>query len=259
MTGTGPSWLAGTFAVIMLATSAYCVSRLVAARRLRRHTERDIDVVHVLMGVAMAGMLVPRLNPFWDGGWVAIFAGWTAWFGWQAIRASRRTAAGHSSAYHLPHLLACGAMLYMLLAVTSARAAGPANGASMAGAPGAAARFPTLALVLALAILGNVVWTTDRLTSLAPVAAAYPRAARLGRQSGSEAAQAGSEAAQAGVQTAQAGARTARCLRQGFRSAAGPDAANLRRDCGPPISPRLAASCEIAIGVTMGYMLILML
>jgi hypothetical protein len=32
-----------------------------------------------------------------------------------------------------------------------------------------------------------------------------------------------------------------------------------RPHAGPPLSPRLAACCEIAMGLTMGYMLITML
>lgn len=231
----GPSWLSGTFAVLMLVMSAYCVSRLVAACRWHRHTEPDVDAVHVLMGAAMAGMLVPRLNPLWDGGWAVVFAIWTGWFGGQMIRASRHQRGnGPGPAHHLPHLLASGAMLYMLLAVTSARAAGAAHGEAMTGPPGGAARLPTLALVLALAILGHVIWTTDRMTSLALVAEAGPLAPLL---------------AQAGA------AEGAMDLAPGSGA---PVTGSVRRTGKPPISPRLAACCEIAMGVTMGYMLVLM-
>jgi hypothetical protein len=257
MTVTGPSWLAGTFAVIMLVMSAYCVSRLLAARWWHRHTERDVDAVHVLMGVAMAGMLVPRLNPFWDGGWEAVFAIWTAWFAGQMIRAGRRHRSGHGQrpAHHLPHLLSSGAMLYMLLAVTSGAAAGAAQLRPMAGTAGAASRLPALALVLALAILGHVIWTTDRLTSLAPVAGTGPRAlpraqAALAYPASVTAAGAGAGAG-AGADVTPAGADVCATGADATISAA-------PRGAKPPISPRLAACCEIAMGVTMGYMLILM-
>jgi hypothetical protein len=234
MTVTGPSWLAGTFAVIMLVMSAYCVSRLLAARWWHRHTERDVDAVHVLMGVAMAGMLVPRLNPFWDGGWEAVFAIWTAWFAGQMVRAGRhRSGHGHRPAHHLPHLLSSGAMLYMLLAVTSGVAAGAAQVRPMAGTTGGANRLPALALVLALAVLGHVIWTTDRMTSLAPVAGTGQRAVPR-----AQAAPAWSPGVTA--------------------SGADPAISAAPRGARPPISPRLAACCEIAMGVTMGYMLILM-
>ena len=82
----GPSWLAGPLAVVMIGTAVYCVSRLAVAWRWRRPAEYDVDGAHAFMGVAMAGMLVPRLNPFGAGGWEVVFGVAAAWFGGQAIR-----------------------------------------------------------------------------------------------------------------------------------------------------------------------------
>jgi hypothetical protein len=195
----GPAWLVDTLTVAMIATAVYCVSRIVAARRWRRPTEYDVDGVHVLMGVAMAGMLVPRLSLAGSSGWAVVFGGAAAWFGWRTVRGYRR---GQRPAHYLPHLLASGAMLYMVLELPAAGAARP--GVSMGAGPG----FPALALVLALALIGYAIWTTDRLTSLAPVAVA---------------------GTQVGTVT------------------------------GPPVSQRLAACCDIVMGLTMGYMLIVML
>lgn len=195
---TGPAWLADMLAVIMIATAVYCVSRIVAARRWRRPTEYDVDGVHVLMGVAMAGMLVPRLSLAGGSGWAVVFGGAAAWFGWRTIRGYRR---GQRSAHHLPHLLASAAMLYMVLVLPAAAVAGP--GMPMGAGPG----FPALALVLALGLIGYVMWTTDRVTSLAPVTAT---------------------------------------------------GAQVRTVAGPPMSQRLAACCDIVMGLTMGYLLILM-
>jgi len=72
--------LAHALAALMIAVSLYCAGRLAVARARRRITERDADLAHVAMGVAMAGMLVPRLNPLWDGAWEPIFAVSAAWF-----------------------------------------------------------------------------------------------------------------------------------------------------------------------------------
>lgn len=173
----GPSWLAYTFASVMIITAAYCVSRLLISRQQHRPTDHQVDAVHVLMGVAMAGMLVPRLRVFWAGGWEIVFGAAAAWFAWQAIRGPRsQDAAGRGQRHHLQHALACAAMLYMFLAASSSRAV--AAGSAMSGMAGGGAHFPTLALVLAFALLGYVVWTTDRLPSLAPVAAFAPPACR---------------------------------------------------------------------------------
>ena len=62
-----------------------------------------------------------------------------------------------------------------LAAATVAKAA--AGGSAMSGMAGGAAHFRTLALVLAFALFGYVVWTADRLSSLAPVAALAARSA----------------------------------------------------------------------------------
>ena len=212
----GPSWVAGPLALVMIGTAAYCVSRLAAAWRWRRPAEYDVDGVHAFMGVAMAGMLVPRLNPLGAGGWEVIFGVAAAWFGGQAIREYLRQRSGRHRAGHrvqhphyLHHLLASGAMLYMLGYAAGAPGV-PMAGPAMAGMPGAAAGLPSLTLGLALALFAGVIWAVDRL-----LARPAPAAGRV----------AGNPAAQAGT----------------------------------TMSPRLAACCEIVMGLTMGYMLITML
>jgi hypothetical protein len=253
----GPAWLTGTLAAVMIATAVYCVSRLVSARRWRRPTEYDVDGVHVVMGVAMAGMLVPRLNVFWDSGWEVIFGAAMVWFGGRAIRgyrhrrlARRPVARPHRAAHDLQHLLASGAMLYML-AAASARTAGSGAGMSMAGPTGS--RFPTLALVLALGLFGYVIWTTDKLASLAPVAAL--RAATAPAATALAAAAPPPAIAADGTAVPAAG----RSPGPPDSPAAAATSAAGRGRVMPPLSPRLAACCEIVMGVTMGYALITML
>ena len=84
----GPTWLAGTFAAVMIATAAYSASRLAVSRRRGQATEFDADTLHTVMGAAMAGMLVPRLNVLPNGVLVAVFSIGAAWFGWHALRAA---------------------------------------------------------------------------------------------------------------------------------------------------------------------------
>ena len=88
----------------------------------------------------------------------------------------------------------------------------------MGGQSAGTIRFPLLAFSFAFALLGYVVWVTDRLPALAPVSA--PRQASGGTV--------------------------------GWLGAASPQRA-------APLSPRLAACCEIVMGITMGYMLIVLL
>ena len=70
----------------MILTAAYSASRLAVSRLRGRATEFDADALHAVMGAAMAGMLVPRLNVLPDSAWVAVFGIGAAWFGWHAVR-----------------------------------------------------------------------------------------------------------------------------------------------------------------------------
>jgi Domain of unknown function (DUF5134) len=237
---SGLWWLADSFAALMLATSAYCLTRLAVSWRHRRPTDHQVDAVHVLMGVAMAGMLVPSLRFFWAGGWEIVFGAGAILFGWRMMSDAR---AKRSSGHHLQHVLACVAMVYMLAAATSAVKA--ASSGSMGGMGSGPAHFDTLALVLALALFGYVVWTADRFSSLAPVAALranYAPAVAL---------------APAAVAATQLPATAASAAGSGDLPPASQSQDEPRTRV--PLSPRLAACCEIAMGVTMGYMLILML
>ncbi|HUC27571.1 MAG TPA: DUF5134 domain-containing protein [Streptosporangiaceae bacterium] len=231
----GQSWIADILAGVMLATAAYCLARLVISWRRGRPTERPVDGVHVVMGVAMAGMLVPGLRFFWVGGWEIIFGAGTLGFAWLAVRELRAPKSGcdRPRHHHLQHVLACAAMVYMLAAVTTTAAYAGSSSSGMS-AMGSEAHFPTLALVLALGLIGYVVWTADRLTSFPLVAALATAGAPVGD-----------------LVTAGGGRETVPA------STAAADVAEARRP--GPLSPRLAACCEIAMGVTMGYMLILML
>jgi len=197
---TPSPWIAYSFAALMIVTAGYCVSRLAASWRRHRPTDQLADAMHVLMGLAMAGMLVPLLRVYWTEGWEGLFVVAGASFGWLAVREWRsRPRVAVTAPHHLHHLLACGAMVFMLAGGGTGDAS--ARGTTMTSSP---SELHTLSLVLALGLLACVVWTADRLSSLAPVSA-------LG--------------------------------------------ASGRR---APMSLRLEACCEIAMGVTMAYMLIAM-
>jgi len=218
--------------VVMIATAVYCAARIAAARWWRRPTGSDVDAVHVLMGTAMAGMLVPGLRFGPAAGWEVVFGAAAGWFGWQAAASRRsRSPAGHRPAQHVQHLLVCLAMLYMLLAVGSG--------------PGATTHLPTLALLLALALIGSVIHTADRLTVLPLVAGGA--AARPARPA---------PAVMAATVTAPPGPARPGPPAGGGAGATGPAVAPART---PALSPRLAACCDIAMGVTMGYLLVLMI
>jgi Domain of unknown function (DUF5134) len=224
----GPSWLTGTFAAIMIVTAAYSAGRLAISRLRGQATELDADAVHAVMGVAMAGMLMPQLAVLPGRAWAAVFGAAAAWFGWHAIRAKGAVAPGSSRCrYPVPHLIECAAMLYMLLPVHLQPPARGETGMAMAGmspAAGPAGSFPVLAVVLALFMLGCIVWTTDRLAALARTGTIAP-----GRNPHPQPA--------AAVGAAASEERAAR----------------------PMLAPKLATVGKLVMSITMGYMLILML
>ncbi len=248
----GPSWLAGILAAIMIATAAYCAGRAAVARAHRRTAERDVDLVHTAMGVAMAGMLVSWLNPLPDRVWAVMFGAATGWFGWRAWagRRPRATAPGHGRPPHrhaVPHLVMCGAMVYMLLAPHTPTP-GPGTGMAMGG-PAATGRFPLLTLILAVFMVGYVMWQADQLPAPARAASAGTGDA-LALPSGT------TPAADPATMPA-TGPVVAAGDEPGLGHAAPRDLAT--RPGPRALSPRLAACCQIAMGVTMGYMLVLML
>jgi Domain of unknown function (DUF5134) len=213
---SAPAWLAGSFAVLMVVIAVCCAARLVICWLRGRNTELDADALHVLMGLAMAGMLEPRLTPVPVIAWRAVFATAAAWFAWQAARRGRR-AGGGRCAHPAAHAVECAAMVYMLLPVGSwPSGRGPAM--AMPGmSQGATAGNPALTLVLALFMLGYVLWAVDRLASpsrntAAATAYAEPATTAFAQPAGS-----------------------------------------------PALAPRLAAGYKIAMAITMGYMLIMML
>ena len=232
---SGPAWFAGSFAVLMIVIAVYCAGRLAISRRRGRNTELDTDALHVLMGVAMAGMFEPRLTPVPVVAWRAVFAAAAAWFAWQAIRARVRSGPV-SCAHRAAHAVECAAMVYMLLPVDS-WPSGHGAGMAMPGmSQGATAGNPALTLVLALFMLGYVLWAIDRLAWLSrTMAAATAQGALTSRSS------------PATVTIPAAG----RAL-----FPAGPGATAFPR---PALAPRLAACYKIAMAITMGYMLITML
>lgn len=129
--------------------------------------DADIDVAHVLMGVAMAGMLASGLRTLPDGVWAAVFALVTAWFGGRVASETRGSSglAARLAGHHVPHLIHGAVMIYMFTAAgTAACRAG--SDAGMAGTGGGTGRLsvPALGLAFVLIMAAWAVWDLDRIT-----------------------------------------------------------------------------------------------
>jgi hypothetical protein len=227
----------------MIAVSIYCSVRLITSRALRRRINVDVNVAHVTMGVAMAGMLVPALTTLPTGVWEAVFVGLAGWFSWQSVRFLARHLGQsgehdlHHVSHYLTHLVMSCAMLYMYLAAPTGGATS-AGGMSMGGATGATANFVGLPLFFLVVLCVSAVWHIDSLSlpfSNEPTLVSAIGANELTR---------GGERSIPQGQT---------MLAQRLSPSVGPDLSDR-----PFLAPRLEMACHIAMCVTMGYMLILM-
>lgn len=117
---TDPHFIPYTAAALMIGISLYCVGRVLLARRSTCRSHVDVNVSHALMGVGMAGMLVPSLNAFPIDAGLAIFSALAAWFLAGSIRFVARNGIkgtyvdkDHGVTHPLIHAVMAGAMIYM--------------------------------------------------------------------------------------------------------------------------------------------------
>jgi hypothetical protein len=161
MTGGSP-WLAGALAGLMILVAVVAAGRLAWWLRTRRsEADADADALHVLTGIAMAGMFEPAIGLLPAVAWQVVFAAGAAWFTWQGARRRRGADAFAWHSHPAAHVVECGAMLYVLWPAAGRRSGMPA----MAGHAGLIAGNPAIALVLAVGMLGYLLWGIDQLLS----------------------------------------------------------------------------------------------
>ena len=251
-----PAWILDIFAALMLAVAAVSAGRLVAARTWQHGSVIiDTDIAHLLMAIAMAGMLASSLTTLPNGAWDVVFALMTVWFAYRVARDARANgiralAGGHCA----PHLVHSAAMLYMFLALSAPAASGGSGMGGMGGSAMQTLKYPTLAFVFALVLAGYNIWDLDQLSgkrysltsarvSLANVTPALaPAGAGAAAFSG---VPAGGDSPAASVPT----------------GAEDPDNTTPRENSAWDLllSPGVTIGCRIAMGVTMAFMLIIMI
>jgi len=246
-----PGWLPDSFAGLMIAVSIYCSVVLLTYRRTDRRINLDINIAHVTMGVAMAGMLVPTLTTLPTGLWEAVFVGTGTWFLCRSVRFVARHVGNearpdlHHVSHYLTHLVMSCGMLYMYLA---APAAVPASFGSMSmGAPaGATADFVGLPLLFVIVLSVSAVWHIDTLSAMFSNKQSAPLPARTTSDPMSAVPPIGNFE---GVMFDTELSRSCVCV--------APDTA--AEEDRTFMAPRLEMACHVAMCITMGYMLILML
>jgi hypothetical protein len=259
-----PNWILDIFAALMLAVAAVSAARLIAARPWQQDSVvTDTDIAHLLMAIAMAGMLVTDLTTLPSVAWEAVFGVMAAWFAYRVIRDARvngvrALAGGHCA----PHLVHSAAMLYMFLALV-----GPASsGHGMSGMGGSSGlpgslKVPTLGLVFALALAGYTIWDLDQISSRARGSRA---GAGIGLPAGvlaSVPAAAGGTEPSAAAFSGTAGAGPDRGSQAAESSQSEPDQGDAVPAAlgGALLSPGMTVACRIAMGATMAFMLLIMI
>ncbi len=283
-----PVWLLDAFAALMLAVAAVSATRLAVARPWRRPAvAADSDGAHLLMAIAMAGMLAPVLRTLPDRGWEVIFGLLAVWFAVRVARDARANgvralAGGHCA----PHLVHSCSMIYMFAAMTTVGAAGMDGMAGMPGGVGSAMmtlRYPGLALVFAFILAGYSIWDLDQvsgrryrleaprvsLAGVAPrvgvpaLAAASERPGPAGAAAEGAAATEGAVEAEGGPATHGAGwAASGGAAGGGGEADGGGTAAGVADRAGTGsravlLSPAVTIGCRVAMGVAMAFMLII--
>ena len=142
--------------------------------------DADIALAQLLMGIAIAGVLVADLRTFPNAAWAVVFAVMTAWFDWRLWRKSREHgAAAAISGKYAPHLVYSAAMLYLFTALAvpssnSSRMSGMSGMTGMSDMPGMTGgasgamptlHAPTLAFVFTVLLIAFTVRDLDRRAS----------------------------------------------------------------------------------------------
>jgi hypothetical protein len=152
MIGT-PVGLYYLFGGLMLAVAAYSVVLLVPTVFVHRVLGRDVEISHVAMGVAMAGMFVPR----WSFGpkvlWEMIFGALLVWFIVRSLQSIQ------AWGLHVPHTAVHAVMSFVMLLMYWFPAGAVAHAMSMSASAGGARIDPGLTFLLAFILFGSAIFT----------------------------------------------------------------------------------------------------
>jgi Domain of unknown function (DUF5134) len=149
-----PSWLYYLFAVAMLAVAAYGACLLAISFSLNDPLGRDIDIAHLFMGVAMAGMFVADWA-FWPSGfWELVFFLLMVWFIFRSIQSIQLFG------LHVPHQGIHAAMSFAMLMMYWFPMGSSTTGMSMSMSSSSHAILdPGIGLLLAFLFFGSAIFT----------------------------------------------------------------------------------------------------
>jgi hypothetical protein len=151
---SNPSWLYYLFAVLMLAVAGYCLSLLTLSLATNRPAGRDVEISHIFMGVAMAGMFVGQWAFGRSAVWEIIFGVLLVWFVVQSIQSVRQFG------LHLPHALIHAVMNFAMLLMYWFPMGSSGSGAMSMSASSSGPKLDSgLGFVVALVLFTSAVFT----------------------------------------------------------------------------------------------------
>jgi Domain of unknown function (DUF5134) len=251
-----PAWILEVLAAVMLLVAEVSAGQLVTARAWTRRggTDADIAVSHLLMGVAVAGILVRGLTALPITVWEGVFAVMTAWFAWCLWRESRRRGtAAMADGHYAPHLVHSATILYTFAALagqsvedSGMTTSGTGRMSGMAGGSSGGMLTPhasTPGLIFALLLIALTVYDVDR---PAGVDGYFHVVGRRFAPAGSALA------------AAAAGPVALRQPTQAAETAPWADPTPYAAER-LLLSPAMVKGCQVAIGLTMAFILIVMI
>jgi hypothetical protein len=148
-----PPGLYYSFGVMMLAVAAYGLLLLVTLAAERRSSGRDVEISHVAMGVAMAGMFVPA----WSFGpsvlWELIFVVLLVWFAARSVQSVR------AWGLHVPHTAVHAVMSFAMLLMYWFPSGTSPQAMSMTASASGGRIDPGLSFLIAFVLFGSAVFT----------------------------------------------------------------------------------------------------
>jgi hypothetical protein len=167
-----PPWFSALLSALMLFLAGYSLWRLLISRAWGRATDYDTDVLHLVAGIAVAGMISSWMPTLPRGTWFAAFACGgiylvvRARYVWTELSERRRLLEGAAC---------CAVLIYMVLAgvAPSTLSGSTAGEYTMAGMPGMIAdqtiTYPTIGLIFVVGLAFGSVLIVNRVDfSLAP-------------------------------------------------------------------------------------------
>lgn len=146
----GPTWLYYLFATLMLVVAGYSAAVMALTGSSQRRAGWDVELSHLLMGVAMAGMFVSGWSFGPSAMWEIIFGALLVWF---VVRSGRSVLAYGT---HLPHTAVHALMAFAMLLMYWFPMGTSSTMSSSATAPRA---DPGLLLVVAFLLIAQAVFT----------------------------------------------------------------------------------------------------